>query len=326
MCSCFGRLYFGVATMLWTVPCWLVIRIMLCFAACCPGYLPKVHVYSKIIYSWANWMILRTLCCFLGIRIEGVREMNAALDARAEKPRLLIMNHQSLFDVMVLASVLSPRSGGDLKALMSSHVAEIPITGGIVTGCGHFAIPFKSQETKAAENAAEGSIADFSVDKDAVQRVMGQFEEWVRTGHIGFWFPEGRLNPNPLKLQTFRAGGFKVAVDIDAEIWCVCAGGFEVFWHRKAPIGGVPANCRVKAFKLCDSSSALLKELAEGDDTIDDKQKQLLIANHAQDKMQEVRDEITADPWVSKSPQSEDHSGLDSPQSHGIALVGQESP
>jgi hypothetical protein len=131
------------------------------------------------------------------------------------------------------------------------------------------------------------------------------------------------MNPHPDTIQQFRAGGFGVAVHQDCEIWCIAMAGLEVFWNRKAPIGGEPANCAMKAFKLCDSSWELMKQLSGGVEK-NDKEKRVLIADYAQAEMQKARTELTSDGWVStlpkdsKAPPADVENGK---KEAGIALV-----
>lgn len=305
MCTCLGRICFAVFIILFTLPVWIIVKVNMCFAACCPSCLPWVHSSTKAMVGWAWWWAVKFQCCFLRLRLDGLDEMNRSLAASSGKPRLIILNHLSFMDALMTAALLSTRNARELKSLASAHLFAMPILGGIGQAAGHYAIPFKSHETKKAAGEGGGSVADFSVDKDAVAVVMDQFTDWVRQGNIGCWFPEGRLNPVPSKLQTFRAGGFKIALEVDCEVWATVAAGFEVYWHRKAPIGGAPASCKMKAFKVCDSTHSLVADLANGQD-VDDKEKCLLIANYAQAEMQKVRDEFNVDPWVSKLPEKDD--------------------
>lgn len=308
MCKCIGNLIFCLLIVLFTLPVWFMVRIMLFIACICPSYMPTVQYNTKALCGWAWWLMMKFMCCILSLKKEGVDEANKALLENDGKPRLIMMNHNSFMDALCVATLMSSRVGGNMKAFASGHLFDMPFLGGISIGAGHFKIPFASQKTEKVEPTsdnmkAQGSVADFSVDKDAVAESQKGFNDWVRSGHVGAWFPEGRLNPNPNVMQTFRAGGCKVAAEIDCQIYGICFAGFEVFWNRKAPVGGAPANCSIKAFKLCDSSFSLLKELAKGQyDSIDEKEKSLLIANYAQAEFQKKRDEQNADPWPSKLP------------------------
>lgn len=306
-CNCLGVLTFATALVATTLPVWFFVKVLMCFAKCCGTHcLGIVHAWTKAMLSWAWWLTIKLCCCFFSLRFEGNREMNDSLASFWGKPRLIMTNHSSFMDAIATNAALSGKNAVNVKTLASSHIFNIPFLGGLAEGAGHFPVNFKSHKTEEATVEGGGSVADFSVDKDAIAKVMKEYEDWVMNGHIGTWAPEGRLNPTPETVSQFRAGGFQVAVHIDCQIWCICYAGFEVFWHRKAAVGGAPANCRGTCFKLCDSSHTLIKELSNNDLRMDEKQKCILLANHAQALFQTKRDELSADPWVSKLPGSKD--------------------
>lgn len=297
MCSCLGKFYFNLVLVLVVAPVLLVCQINMWIACCCPGCLEGVYRVNKKIIGFGFQLTNLLSCCVLGRRIK-VDEMNASLSASPGKPRLVILNHLSFMDTILISSLISLRNISEVKMLAAEHLFNMPFIGLLVKSAGHLKVPFKTQATKKTGDE-EGSVADFSVDKDQIQKVMDQFDNWVRDGHIGSWFPEGRMNPNPPVLQQFRAGGFALAVHTDCEIWCAVSAGLEVFWPRKSAVGGSPANVSLEAFCLCKSSHALIEELSAGKTDVDDKQRGILIANHAQHLMQERRDKIVAEGWVS---------------------------
>jgi len=330
MCKCLGMVIFAFFLVTFTLPGWFFARILLTIECCFPSYKARTNYYSKVFIGWMWWLAIKFCCCILRIHVEGLDEMNKSMMEKDGQPRLLMMNHTSFMDALWVASAFKSSIAGNMKAFAAGHLFKMPFLGGISYAAGHFPIPFKDsgakpppkpkQDAPPADGAMQpqGSAADFSVDKDAVAKVQEEFNDWVKTGHIGAWFPEGRLNPHPNTMQQFRAGGCKVAAQVDCQIWCVCLAGFEVFWHRKAPVGGAPANCKIKCFKLADSSFDLLKQLSSGE-SVDEKQKSLLLANHAQAKFQETRDTLNADPWVSLLPSAP--AGSDA----GTALVDQKA-
>merc|ERR1740117_2156057 len=105
------------------------------------------------------------------------------------------------------------------------------------------------------------ALNDFSVDKDSVNKIQMQFKDHVRSGNLGTWYPEGRLNPGTgTELQQFKAGGFALAAEIDCEIWCMNLLGANVAWPNKAPMGGVPSSVGVSTHLLCESSFEFVKQ------------------------------------------------------------------
>lgn len=312
--SCIGRIIFIFAIVVTTLPVWIIARILLFIACICPGFLPTVHKVTKVLLGWAWWLMLKLCCCILCLRSEGLSEFQRGVAAcvAAKKPCCVISNHISFLDAIIALASMPSSAAAVTKSMGSAHLMAMPVLGGLFQAMGFFAVPFKSHDTKKAkvpEGEEGGSIADFSVDKVGIAKVMDEFKEWVGQGNVGTWAPEGRLNPNPDVLQTFRAGGFNLVLEVDSEIWCMVLAGVEVFWHRKAAVGGAPSNVGVKNFKLCSSSFELIKELTNGDDTMDKKEKAVLIANYAQKKIQEKRDELVMEGWVSLLPRAKGDSG-----------------
>jgi len=238
-------------------------------------------------------------CCVVRMRKEGVDEVSAEIVKNFGKPQLIILNHMSFFDILAAVMVFPCAVGARVRVMASEHVFRTPIVGTLAGGAGHLSVPFKDQSTQKVEGQI-GSVANFAVDKEAVANIQEQFEAWVKAGNVGGWFPEGRMNPNPDVLQQFRAGGFQLALHLDCAIYCTVYAGFDVFWNRKAGIGGEPSNVSVKAFTLCKSSFELIQQLTQGKGDLTDHDKSILLANHAQARMQEEYDRVLSDGWVSR--------------------------
>lgn len=327
MCICLGRTCFAIAITITTLPAWVLLKLLLCVGACFPSILPRVHRLSLIIVSWAWWTTIKLLgcCCIFRLQKVNQREMNESLNAATGKPRVMIFNHCSFMDAISNTHIFPLRSAQFCKILAAGYLFKMPFLGTIFEAVGAIKIPFKANEEKPKEEPAPAaaaanqdgnepltkkeSVHDMRVDKEVANEVMTKLEAWLRAGNMASWAPEGSLNRRPEKMQMFRAGGFMPVVRVDSLIWCICYAGYEVFWHRKAPIGGTPANCRAVCFKLCESSFELIKELSKGEE-VDEKQKCLLLANYAQNKFQDMMDEQQADPWVSKLPPLEDEKGV----------------
>lgn len=311
-CECLGKIIFNFMLIIFTLPIVILVGINNLIWGCFPGTAACLQPLSARITA-ASWTLMMWVCCcIVPIKKTGVDEVKKDMLAGNGKPRLMIFNHLSFFDTILICTIFPLSVIAQTKMMSSEHLFRMPLIGTIVKGPGHFKVPFKSQETKKEEAPAEGaaplnargSVADFAVDKDEIAKVMAAFEAHVASGKIGAWFPEGRMNPHPKEVQQFRAGGFAIATHIDTAIYCGVFAGFEVFWNRKSALGGVPSNCAVHTFKLCDSSYALAKELAGGDDSkLSEKEKCVLIANHAQKRIQEERDRIVNDGWVTQLPE-----------------------
>lgn len=241
------------------------------------------------------WKLQFLLCsCWIRFDYDGLKEFQLAMKTNTGKPCILIQNHTSFLDACIAIISVPICSAWRVRALASEHLFKMPVLGTIIVAAGHMCVPFKTQATRAADPGDDGvkketSTANFSLDKEKMEKVMQDFEEHVKNGGIGAWYPEGRMNPDPSTLQIFRAGGFGITTTVDCEVWCMVCCGNHVCWPRKDSVGGNPCTIGVKIFKLCDSTFQYFK-LANIDDTEDSKHQKLYIANSAQNRMQEEYD------------------------------------
>merc|ERR1712151_1334824 len=96
--------------------------------------------------------------------------------------------------------------------MVSNHLFKMPIVSTLVKAHGHLAVPFKQA----------GESGGFEIDQEKMKQRMRQLEDHADEGGSVAWFPEGTINKgDPLKLGSFRAGGFKLPLHVDAEIWCM---------------------------------------------------------------------------------------------------------
>merc|ERR1711908_128521 len=120
--------------------------------------------------------------------------------------------------------------------------------------------------------------------------VMKKFEDHLSGGGAAAWFAEGRMNLGDIRqVQVFRAGAFVLPVRVDCEVWCVGYVGNSTCWPPLAKFGGYPARIGVKLEKLCESSHELLAANCAGDD---ERAKTIFLANLAQNKVQELVEEL----------------------------------
>jgi len=288
-----AKTLFNLVLIVFTLVPYLVAKIGLCLTSCCKTSGRRVLAKLFNPFLTLMWRLMFSLCFWIRFDCDGLDEFRKSM--QGTKPRILIQNHISFLDAMIGASCGPISTAWNQKSLGSDHLFKMPALGTIMQAWGHLCVPFKTQKTKQADSGNSGgdpskrpgSVADFSVDKDKVARVMKEFEDHVASGGIGSWFPEGRMNPDPIpsKLQTFRAGGFSIATNVDCEVWCMVTFGNEVCWPRKASLGGNPCRIGVKYFKLCDSTFEYFKK-ANIDESDDKKHQRLYIANEAQRLMQ----------------------------------------
>jgi 1-acyl-sn-glycerol-3-phosphate acyltransferase len=216
------------------------------------------------------------LCPFIQLKIKP-REL-ADFRRRMGTSRrqcILIANHTSYLDILLCVYATPLTKVGSAKMMVANHLFKMPVLAQILRAMGHLAVPFKNNT--------------FKVDPEAVQKVQDQLEAHAKHGGLVGWFPEGQVNrKNPLKVDTFRKGGFKLPAHLDAEIWCLVFVGNSECWGAKANVGGKPARIGGTIFRLCESSHDL-KESAKvnGANFSGGEEDQILnLANYAHQKIQ----------------------------------------
>jgi hypothetical protein len=154
-------------------------------------------------------------------------------------------------------------------------VLKLPIMGLIAKTMLHLAVPFKDDS---------GASKSFQVDKEKLAVAMEEYEQHLKNGHFCAWYPEGQVNRGDCtQLQTFRAGGYGIAIRNDIEMWCVTFCGNAIVWPYREPIGGMPARVGAKVWCLCDSTKEWLAKNAPGKIERD---AELFFADHTKDLLQ----------------------------------------
>lgn len=287
MCNSLAVFGFNFILLVLMVPVWVVSAVGLCIAFCVPKSLEKQYrrrlAGAVIRITWAAWNSLFCLCRW--IRIDQDWYPDCSQLGATGRPVCLIMNHASFLDILLSVSMCPYSWVGDVKMMASNHLFKTPFLGQILRAMGHLDVPFK-----VAANSDK-----FEIDKEEMVERMALFEEHLlEVGCIG-WFPEGRMNRgDPHCVETFRAGGFDVAVKNDVEIWCIINVGNTVCWPRKAAVGGRPASIGVKVFMLCESSHDYIHKgmsfLARGA-----KEDSIFVADSAQRAAQKAIDDLVAE-------------------------------
>mmetsp|Transcript_7858 Transcript_7858/g.17268 ORF Transcript_7858/g.17268 Transcript_7858/m.17268 type:complete len:396 (+) Transcript_7858:76-1263(+) len=236
---------------------------------------------AVIMTTSLGWRFTLVVCRWVELHCEGADVFTRECGASG-RPVVILPNHVSFADI-IMTVVLTPLSSAvKVKMMISAHVFKMPGIGIIAKAMGHLSVPFKSQD-----------VEKFDVDKVEVEKRVQAMDEHIRNGGYGGWFPEGRVNPgDPMEIQTFRAGGFTVAVKNDVEVWCLAQLGNAVTWPRKAPVGGRPARIGYKIFRVCESSHAFCANAPVTDEQGAEKAKQMYLANHCKDKVQEAVKEL----------------------------------
>ncbi len=118
----------------------------------------------------------------LSVKIEGLE--NLSLD----EPQIVVSNHQSWFDVWVLAAHLPVR----YRFVAKKELGEIPIYGKAWKSCGHVSVDRGNREA-------------------AIESLNQAWQEIHEQKLTMVLFPEGTRSPDGL-LKTFKKGAFVLAV------------------------------------------------------------------------------------------------------------------
>jgi len=179
-------------------------------------------------------------CFFL---IPWIRRPNVPPDfkkAIGGRPIMLLFNHTSMADPLIITSLLDLDSIKYCRTLLKKSLHDIPFFGGITQMTGHFPVYFKSDET-----------GSFSVDREKQDRVTEEMEAHLKDGGTLCLFPEGQVNRNPTQLQTFRKGSFVLASKYQLPVWGCVVKGCSDIWPRGG-YPGSPAKVEAHLFPIAD--------------------------------------------------------------------------
>jgi len=274
---------FNVLLVATLAPVWVLSILGNGLTSVCPifkGCVAKLVIF----YTSLAWRVTFGLCRgFIKVNIEGLDELRSNLGSSGRQI-VCVCNHTSFLDIMmsVKSSPLNIISGS--KMMVSNHIFKMPFLSSIVKAQGHLSVPFKG---------VPGGD-DFTIDKELMAERLQMLEDHSKAGGMVGWFPEGAMNKgDPLKVGTFRAGGFAIPVHIDTEIWCMASVGNTVCWPRSSALGGRPGNVGIKFFQLCESSHDFVSHLPDNE-----KERSIFLANKAHDAVQGGVDELVAQGYV----------------------------
>jgi len=284
-CDVVGSALFVVAIGLASLLPYTIALCGCCLGMCLPRGCQKAYntSLSRLLLRLTGFCWRAALLCCCWIRFEELDLQDADTDSAKERigssgrPVVVVSNHTSFMDVLFLTSQFPLSPLGKVKMFVSGHVFKMPVFGRLTTGMGHLAVPFKSNSTGA-----------FELDKELLAQRQELMEEFLHEGGIPAWFPEGTVNRvNPYELATFRAGGFKLAVENDVEIWCIVHCGNATCWPPSAPVGGRPARIGYTITRMCRSSHEFLDEHARHEES-----KTVYLANYTKGHVQTLLDKL----------------------------------
>merc|ERR1719161_685795 len=144
----------------------------------------------------------------------------------------------------------------------------------ISRGCRNIPVYFKQGD------AAGG----FQTDPDRASETEAILDENIAGGCIISYFPEGKTNKTPRQLLSFRYGGFKKLVEVDAEVWCALTAGMADCWPRGETFGGRPARLLGTVQPLApDGVRELLETLGPTTE-----EPHVVLAKHCEARMQQL--------------------------------------
>lgn len=185
--------------------------------------MPRVGVKALLCLGWRAAVAAAPWLRVSADGLEGLR--------RSEKPLVLLANHCSYMDSILLAQLP--------WAFLRRNT--------IVVGDFGWHLPLLGRVCRAAGFLHAGEAAELQLC----------LETHLRSGGTATWFPEGRLSWEPEKLQLFRAGGFLPLLRVDCEVWLLAHAGSDQAWPRCSALGGRPASIHLSCRRLCASSAAL---------------------------------------------------------------------
>ena len=136
---------------------------------------------------------------FCPVRVEGEEFW-----LRLPGPRVIVSNHTSYFDVLVLMAAL----GVDYHFVAKQEVHHMPFIGTFLRKLHHFAFD--------------------RGDSQARLRQAAEIEQALRQGESVFVFPEGTFTPQ-IGVRPFQLGAFKAAANVRCPVLPVALAGTRHF-------------------------------------------------------------------------------------------------
>lgn len=174
-----------------------------------------LHLFScfwATTYFWLN--------PFWRLRIEGV----AKADRR--RPYVIVANHQSLADILVLFGTYLP-----FKWVSKASVFRVPFIGWNM--------------------ALNRYVSLVRGDKASIEKMMDACMRWLRRGVSVMMFPEGTRSPDG-RLQAFKLGAFRMAKDAGVPVLPVVVDGTSEALPKHGFVIRGSADCRVRVLDPID--------------------------------------------------------------------------
>lgn len=159
---------FNFMLVLCTVPTFMVGKFTLLTSRCKPVVAGSRR--RRLVFQLADifWRLLLSCCCWIRIKSEGRADFCRTAGSTG-RPVVLVANHLSFLDTILLVSMTPLRHIFKLKMLVSAHLTKIPAIGTVVLAMGHILVPFKNDQ-------------DLEVDREAMLQRQQDLENYVRGG------------------------------------------------------------------------------------------------------------------------------------------------
>lgn len=176
--------YAAIGFVLWLIPAWAVVSVMPNRPAAARFTSAALRVYLAL--------------AFCPVRVTGEEFW------RTPGPRVIVSNHTSYFDVLVLMAAL----GVDYHFVAKQEVRRMPFIGTFLRKLHHFAFD--------------------RADAQARLRQAAEIEDALRQGDSVFVFPEGTFTPH-IGVRPFQLGAFKAAASVNCPVLPVALAGTRQF-------------------------------------------------------------------------------------------------
>lgn len=244
---------------------------------------------KAVLWPWAfAW------CPWISVHVDN-KHMWSRVAAQSARPTILISNHTSFMDSILLICQVPLRVAALHVVMMKASLLKIPIFGSVLVSEDHIPVHFSKRG-----NDDKGK---FELAAETRKAMLDKMDDTMVKRQLLCVYPEGTINRGDAsKLQQFRAGTFNLAIRHDAAVWGWVAAGNSDAWSATAPVGGQPADIQCGLLALApDGALAYLKEhgirleAAEGQSAEELlKEQSVAMANTLQQTVQKELDRLHA--------------------------------